>query len=161
MSDEFTSRREVTLRFMAAPTDQNKFGSVHGGSVMKWIDEAGYICSAGWCGCDAVTVYVGGIQFLRPIHVGDLVEVHARLIYTGTTSMHISVDVRAGDPRLNRLEATTHCIIIFVGLGQDGKPSAVPKWVPQTDEDRALEAYAVRLMELRKGIEETLKDEIG
>ncbi|HEX9018621.1 MAG TPA: acyl-CoA thioesterase, partial [Anaerolineaceae bacterium] len=117
------------------------------------IDEAAYICSAGWCGHDAVTVYVGGIRFYQPIHAGDVVEVHARLIHTGNTSMHIAVDVRAGDPRTRELVKTTHCIIVFVAIDDQGKPIAVPKWLPQTSEERDLEAYALRLMELRKAIE--------
>ena len=120
---------------------------------MEWIDEAGYACAAGWCGRDAVTVYVGGIRFYRPIHAGDLVEVTAKLIYTGNTSMHIAVDVNAGDPRTRRFSRTTHCIIVYVAIDEHGKPTPVPKWHPQTEEDRELEAHALRLMELRKGIE--------
>lgn len=73
--------RDITLRFLASPSDVNLFGNVHGGSVMKWIDEAAYACAVGWAGRPAVTVYVGGIQFYRPVHIGDLVEVRAKLIW--------------------------------------------------------------------------------
>ena len=83
--------REITLRFLAAPTDISIYGKVHGGAVMKWIDEAGYICAAGWSGYPCATVYVGGIRFHKPIQIGNIVEVHAQLIYTGRTSMHIAV----------------------------------------------------------------------
>jgi acyl-CoA hydrolase len=96
---------------------------------------------------------VGGIRFYKPIHVGDLVEVEARLMHTGNTSMHIAVDVRTRDPKEHNLEKTTHCIIVFVALDDAGKPTPVPKWHPETEEDRALEAYALRLMDLRKSIE--------
>ena len=48
--------RKVTLRFLAAPTDVNFGGKVHGGAVMKWIDQAGYTCAAGWTGHYCVTV---------------------------------------------------------------------------------------------------------
>ena len=78
-------RHTVNLRFMAEPSDVNFGGKVHGGSVMKWIDQAGYACAAGWCGGYAVTVYVGGIRFLRPIQIGQLVEVHAHLFTTTIT----------------------------------------------------------------------------
>ena len=87
------SARELTLQFLAEPADVNFGGKVHGGIVMKWIDQAGYACAAGWCGGYAVTVYAGGIRFLRPIQIGQLVEVHAKVIHTGTTSMHLAVDV--------------------------------------------------------------------
>ena len=149
-----TPQREVTLRFLASPTEVNVSGNIHGGSVMKWIDEAGYICAAGWSGRYSVTIYVGGIRFYKPVHVGDLVEVEAKLVYTGNTSMHVAVDVRTGDPKSRSLTKTTHCIIVFVALDeQQEKPVSVPKWEPQTEDDRREEAYALRLMELRKGIE--------
>jgi acyl-CoA hydrolase len=103
-----------------------------------------------------VTVYVGGIRFYKPILVGSLVEVHARLIYTGRTSMHITVDVRAGDPRDVVFTETTHCVIVFVALGADGNPVEVPKWTPETDEDRALQEYAIQMMARGKEIQEEI-----
>lgn len=150
-------QRKVTLRFLAEPAEVNFGGKVHGGTVMKWIDHAGYACAVGWSGLYCVTVYVGGIRFYQPIRIGDLVEVQAKLIYTGTTSMHIAVDVRAGDPKAREVHETTHCIIIFVAVDSDGQPISVPTWQPQTDADRGLEAYAQKLMALRKGIEDEIK----
>ena len=92
-----TRQREVTLRFLAQPADVNFGGKVHGGTVMKWIDQAGYACAVGWSGHYCVTAYVGGIRFVRPIVIGHLVEVGARVVYTGRTSMHIELQVRSGD----------------------------------------------------------------
>ena len=146
--------REVTLRFLAEPTDVNFGGKVHGGAVMKWIDQAGYACAVGWSRQYCVTLYVGGIRFYKPVHIGNVVEVHAKLIYTGRTSMHIAVDVSAGDPKDGRYAQTTHCIIVFVALDGQGRPIEVECWKPQTEEDVALEQYAKNLMKLRKGIEE-------
>jgi acyl-CoA hydrolase len=148
------SEREVILRFLAEPTDVNFGGKVHGGAVMKWIDQAGYACAVGWSGQYCVTLYVGGIRFYKPVHIGSMVEVRAKLIYTGRTSMHIAVDVSAGDPKDGRYAQTTHCIIVFVGLDDQGTPIEVKRWEPETEEDVALEQYAKSLMELRKGIEE-------
>lgn len=145
--------RDITLRFLAEPSDVNFGGKVHGGTVMKWIDQAGYACAAGWSGQYCVTVYVGGIRFIQPVLIGNLVEVQARVIYTGKTSMHIAVDVSAGDPKESRLLKTTHCIIVFVAVDADGKPTPVRKWVSNTTEDIALEKYARKLMGLRDGIE--------
>ncbi len=146
--------REVTLRFLAEPTDVNFGGKVHGGAVMKWIDQAGYACAVGWSRQYCVTLYVGGIRFYKPVHIGDMVEVRAELIYTGRTSMHIAVDVSAGDPKEGRYAQTTHCIIVFVALDSQGTPIEVERWEPETEEDVALEQYAKSHMELRKGIEE-------
>jgi acyl-CoA hydrolase len=144
---------EITLRFLAEPGEINFGGKVHGGSVMKWIDQAAYACAVGWSGQYCVTVYVGGIQFHKPIHIGSLVQVRARLIYTGRTSMHIAVDVSAGDPKFGQYSKTTHCVIIFVAVDAQNNPVEVPTWSPQTEEEKALENYAKRLMELRKAIE--------
>jgi acyl-CoA hydrolase len=159
MSNNPTQARdhEITLRFLASPQDINIFGNVHGGSVMKWIDEAAYACAAGWSACDCVTVYVSGIRFYKPIHVGDLVETRARLIYTGTTSMHIAVDVRSGNPRQAKRHQKTHCVIIFVALDASGSPASVPVWEPRSPEELAMRDYAVKLMGLRKDVEEEMR----
>ena len=152
---------ETTLRFLAEPTDMNFGGKVHGGAVMKWIDQAGYACAVGWSGHYCVTLYVGGIRFHKPILIGNMVEVRARIIYTGRTSMHIAVDVSAGDPRDGFFQETTHCIIIFVAMGEDGRPVGVTPWAPRTEEETALERYAVRLMELRRTIEDEMQPHRG
>ncbi len=148
--------REITLRFLAEPTDVNFGGKVHGGAVMKWIDQAGYACAVGWSGQYCVTIYVGGIRFFKPVLIGNMVEVQAKLIYTGKTSMHIAVDVSAGDPKTGQLSKTTHCIIIFVAVDAKGQPVPVKSWQPITEEDVALKQYAVKLMALRKDIEEEM-----
>jgi acyl-CoA hydrolase len=152
-----TSQREITLRFFAQPTEQNSLGKVHGGAVMKWIDEAGAAVAIGWSGRICVTVYVGGIRFIKPIAVGSLIEVYARLIHTGRTSMHVAVDVRASDPRDGRYSQTTHCIIGYVAIDDAGRPMEVPKWEPQTEEDIALQQHAMNAMALSKNIEEEMR----
>ena len=152
-------QRELTFRFLAEPTDVNYGGKVHGGVVMKWIDQVGYAAAVGWSGRYSVTVAVGGIRFVAPIRISDLVTVRAKLVYTGTSSMHFAVDVRARDPMEGGEDRLcTHCIIVFVALeGAEGKPSPVPPWTPQDDGDRHLAEYALKVMELSKGIEETMK----
>lgn len=147
----------ITLRFLAEPSDVNFGGKVHGGSVMKWIDQAGYTCAANWSGQYAVTVYVGGIRFFKPIAIGDLVEIQAKIIYTGTTSMHISIDVFAGNPRQQQKSKTTHCVMVFAAVDDTGKTVPVPKWIPQTAHEISLEGYAKKLMDLRKDIDEEMK----
>lgn len=145
--------QEITLRFVAEPADENLYGKVHGGAVMKWIDQAGYACATGWSGSLCVTVYVGGIRFYKPILIGHLVEVRARLIYTGRTSMHIAVDVLSRDLRTQEGQATTHCVIVFVAVDTDGTPIEVPTWKPVTEEDKTLENYAKRRLELSQVLE--------
>ena len=105
-----------------------------------------------------MTAAVGGIRFVAPIRISDLVTVRAKLVYTGTSSMHFAVDLRARDPMEggeNRL--CTHCIIVFVALdGVEGKPVAVPAWQPRVDDDQRLAEYAIEVMALSKGIEQAV-----
>ena len=145
--------REITLRFLAEPTDVNFGGKVHGGAVMKWIDQAGYACAVGWSGQYCVTVYVGGIRFHRPVLIGNMVEVSAKLIRTGKTSLHVAVEVSAGDPKEGLYTKTTQCVIVFVALDDGGTPVEVARWEPNSEQDHALERYAKRLMELREDTE--------
>lgn len=151
-------QRELTMRFLAEPSDVNYGGKVHGGIVMKWIDQAGYAAAVGWSGRYSVTVAVGGIRFVAPIGISDLVTIQATLVYTGTSSMHFAIDVRARDPMTDEGEARlcTHCVIVFVGLDDAGKPVPVPTWTPVNDEDRRLSEYATKVMALSKDIEQTV-----
>ena len=128
----------ITLRFLAEPHTVNFGGKVHGGTVMKWIDEAGYACATRWAKRYCVTVSVGSIRFHRPIMIGDLVEVQARLAYTGRTSMNITVEVRSGDLKTGQMETITECLVVFVALDDNGQPLAVPAWQPETPGDFAL-----------------------
>jgi len=141
-------QRSLTLRFLAEPTDVNYGGKVHGGAVMKWIDQAGYAAAGGWSGRYCVTVAVGGIRFVAPVRISELVTVSATLVRTGTTSMQFSVEVRARDPMGGESRVCTQCIIVFVALDAvEGKPVPVPAWTPVDEDDRRLADYAQNIME--------------
>lgn len=150
-------QRELTFQFISEPSDVNFGGKVHGGAVMKWIDQAAYACACDWAGGYCVTVYVGGIRFLAPVQIGHLVKVEAKLIHTGKSSMHIAVNVRSRGLEEEHWNLTTHCIIVFAALDGEGRPRTVPPWLPVTEVDRRLGSYAQRLMELRGRIEEEMK----
>ena len=143
-------KRDITLRFLAQPSDANYGGKVHGGSAMKWLDQAGYACASAWSGRYCVTAFVGNINFHKPIAVGDLVEVEAKIIHTGRSSMHIAIDLNACDPKNCQLSKAMHCIMVFVAVDENGHSVEVPSWQPETDKDINLQKYALRVMELRK-----------
>jgi len=150
-------QRDITLRFLAEPQDVNFGGKVHGGAVMKWIDLAAYACAAGWSGKYCVTAYAGGIRFVAPIHVGSLVEVEAKVIYTGKSSMHIALEVVACDPKSLNRRLTTHCIVIMVAMDENGQKVEIPTWAPKTDKDKQQYQTAINLMEMRKKIGEEME----
>ena len=125
------SRSSVVLRFLAEPSTVNYGGKVHGGTAMKWIDEAAYACASAWSGLYCVTASVGNINFINPISIGDLVEVEAKIISTGTSSMNIHVVVSSGKPTEEELVKTTECNIVMVAVNQHGKPTPVRPFTPE------------------------------
>ncbi|WP_218712917.1 acyl-CoA thioesterase [Arthrobacter sp. BF1] len=147
-TDAGTAER-VVLRFLAAPTDVNWGGKVHGGIVMKWIDEAAYVCATRYCGADTVAVFSGGIRFYRPLLIGHVVEVEARLVYTGNKGMHIAVHVSSGDPKDREMQLTTYCLTVMVTRDEAGNSVPVPPWIPVSHEDKRLHAHAKELLEIR------------
>ena len=144
---------EITLRFLAAPTDAGQSGSVSAGRVLEWIDKAGYAAAAGWSGTYAVTAYVGNVRFTRPVEVGELVEVTARVVHTGRSSMHITVDVASGQPRTREMAPATRCLIIFVAVDEEGRSTPVPALAPRTQGQELEERWAARRADLRAQVE--------
>ena len=147
----------TTFQFISEPSDVNYGGNVHGGSVMKWIDQAGYACASSWSSSYCVTIYVGGIRFYSPIKIGHIVKVEADVIYTGSTSMHIAINVFSRNIKRKEFEKKTHCIIVFVAVDDEGNPIQVPKFTPTTEAEGKLEQYAIKLMDLRRQIEDEMK----
>lgn len=149
-------KREIDFRFLAEPTDVNFGGKVHGGIVMKWMDQAGYACASQWSGCYCVTVSVGGIRFKKPILVGQRVELNAKIVHTGKTSMHIFISVKAGDPKELYHHETCTCIISFVAVDEDGNSVEVDQWQPETEEDKLMEQFAIHAKEFSQRLQAEL-----
>ena len=150
----------ITLRFMANPQDVTASGTtVAAGSVLEWIDKAGYACAVGWSASYCVTAYVGNVHFTRPIKPGRLVEVHARIIHTGRTSMHVLVTVETTDVRERRYFPATHCILVFVAIDETGHPHTVPEWHPRSEADRLLQRNAQERLEPRRRIQAAMGEQ--
>ena len=141
-------QRTLTMRFLAEPTDVNYGGK---GARRPGDEVDRPAMPRRWAGAVAasVTVAVGGIRFVAPIRISDLVTVKTTLVHTGTTSMHFAVDVHARDPMDEHMATACtvmHCVIVFVALdGVEGSPVPVPM-TPTTDEDRWLAEYALQVM---------------
>ena len=149
---------KITFQFISEPTDVNFGGKVHGGTVMKWIDQVAYTCARTWSESYCVTVYVGGIRFLKPINIGELIKIDAYVIYTGHSSIHIAIDVYSKEISNKTFTKKTHCIIVFVSVNDKGEPQIVKKWMPKTEKEVQLEKYAIKLKNLRTEIEEEMKE---
>jgi len=96
--------------------------------------------------------------FFRPIFIGNFVEIRARLVHTGSSSMHIMVDVFSKKLQDAKFVKNTHCMIIFVAMGIDGHSVNVPPFIPSSVQEKRLQEYVVRLMNLRKDIEKEMKE---
>lgn len=151
----------IEFCFLAEPTDVNFGGKVHGGMVMKWIDQASYACAAQWSKRYCVTVSANGIRFIRPILVGQMVSVTARIVHTGKTSMHIYVVVRASDPKDDKPVVTNRCFITFMAMDESGYPVKVPEFIPVDKEDQLLEEVAEEAKQFAKTLDQDFENKLG
>lgn len=147
----------IILRFLAAPSEVGTSGeTVAAGHVLEWIDRAAYACAVGWSGHYCVTAYAGDINFKQAIRPGQLVEVHARLVLTGTTSMHVLVSVEVSDPQLRDFVTALHCLAVMVAVDDAGAPTAVPTFTPWSDADRTLATRVQARIAGRRVIQEAM-----
>ena len=118
------------------PEHANNLGNVHGGVLMKLIDEAGGLCATRHARRPAVTVAVDSLRFLSPVHVGDLVTFTAHLNWTGHTSMEVEVNVEAENLLTGQKTHTNSAYLVYVALDTAGHPAEIPGLVLETEEER-------------------------
>lgn len=134
----------LTMTVLMTPDMANFAGNVHGGTILKLLDQAAYACASRYAGTYVVTLSVDQVTFKQPIHVGDLVTFLASVNYVGTTSMEIGIKVLAEDIQRREVRHTNSCFFTMVAM-HEGKPAAVPRLNPQTpDEIRRHRAAQVR-----------------
>jgi len=126
----------VTLSQVMNPEHVNVMGNVHGGVVMKLIDEAGGLCAARHARRPTVTVAVDSLEFLTPVHIGDLVTFDAHLTFVGRTSMEVEVCVEAEEILTGDRRLTNVAYVVYVALGNDGRPTEAPPLILETDDER-------------------------
>ena len=132
-----TSASRTTLSHIMTAQHTNLLGTVHGGNVMKLVDDAAGAVAGRHSGGPAITASMDEMVFIEPVHVGDLLHVKAQVNWTGRTSMEIGVRVLA--ERWNESVPATHvasAYLVFVAVDAGGRPRPVPQVVPETDQDR-------------------------
>jgi uncharacterized protein (TIGR00369 family) len=131
-----------TLSALMGPQDANSYGNVHGGVIMKMVDEAGALVAMRHARRPVVTVAVDSMTFLKPIYVGNLVLCHAELTFVGRTSMETRVEVVAEHPLTGEATVTNTAFLVYVALDENSNPTPVPDLLYETPEEqaRALEA---------------------
>jgi len=136
---------QLTMTVLMTPDMANFTGNVHGGTILKLLDQVAYACAARYAGRYVVTLSVDQVNFLQPIHVGELVNFLAAVNYAGTTSMEIGIKVVAEDIRSKVVRHANSCFFTMVAMDDNRKPVAVPPLTPNTpDEVRRYEAAKLR-----------------
>ncbi|HUS70972.1 MAG TPA: acyl-CoA thioesterase [Anaerolineae bacterium] len=148
---------QVTISQVMLPTDANAYGNVHGGVIMKLVDDAGAIVATRHSRSIVVTVAVDSMTFLSPIYVGNLVTLTAALGYVGRTSMEVEVLVEAEDPLTGDRTHTNTAYLVYVALDDDGQAREVPPLVAESEQEsqriaRGRERQKARLSRRQKGI---------
>src|SRR3954449_11169203 len=148
----------LSMTILMTPDMSNFAGNVHGGTLLKYLDQVAYTCATRYAKNYAVTLSVDQVVFREPIHVGELVTFQASVNHTGRTSMEIGVRVTTQDLVRQVVRHTNSCYFTMVALGPDGRPVPVPPWQPRTAEDNPRHAAASRRRQLRREIERVTTD---
>ena len=125
--DEEKPRGELTLRTLAMPADVNVNGDIFGGWVLSQMDIAAGIVGGTRAQGRVATVAIDAMKFIRPVHVGDVLCIYARVDRVGRTSMAIALEAWALRGRWGAREKVTEGVFTFVAIDEDGRPRIVPK----------------------------------
>jgi acyl-CoA hydrolase len=140
-----TPSHQLTMSVLMTPDMANFTGNVHGGTILKFLDQVAYACASRYAGRYVVTVSVDQVTFRQPIHVGELVTFLASVNYTGTSSMEVGIKVITENIRQQIVRHANSCFFTMVAVDDNGKPARVPAFKPQTeDEIRRFEAAQAR-----------------
>jgi uncharacterized protein (TIGR00369 family) len=123
----------ITLSQLMHPEHANLRGDVHGGWIMKLVDEAGALAAMRHAQCRVVTVAIDQMTFHEPIRIGDLVILNAELTYVGRTSMEVRVEVIAEDPVSGAQSRTNTAYAVYVALSEERIPRPVPQLKAETE----------------------------
>jgi acyl-CoA hydrolase len=127
------------------PQHANVFGTVFGGQIMAWVDLCAAICAQRHAGRPCVTAFVDDVLFKRPVRVGQVVRLRAQVTATFRTSMEIEVSVSGEDTLTGEEWPTVECLVTFVAMSDDLRPTPVPPLFLDSDTDkRAQEAAEAR-----------------
>ena len=130
------SASRISIAELLQPEHANNLGNVHGGEIMKLVDEAGALACMRHAQQRVVTVAIDQMTFQQPIKLGDLVILNAEVSFVGRTSMEAEVHVDAENPITGERTHTNTAYLVYVALDEQGKPIPVPPLIPETEEQR-------------------------
>ena len=145
---------QLTMTVLMTPDTANFAGNVHGGTILKLLDQVAYACASRYAGRYVVTLSVDQVMFRQPVHVGDLVSFLASVNHTGTSSMEVGVRVIAENIRTQETRHVNSCFFTMVAVDDDRKPVAVSQLRPFSPDERRRHAAAVARKQLRRELEQ-------
>jgi acyl-CoA hydrolase len=148
-----TQSHQLSMTVLMTPDMANFSGNVHGGNILKLLDQVAYACASRYAGRYVVTLSVDQVVFRQPIHVGELVTFLASVNYTGRTSMEIGIKVVTENIRNQVVRHTNSCYFTMVAVDDDGKPANVPPLTPANAEEKERFEAAQQRRALRQEME--------
>ncbi len=149
---------QLTMTVLMTPDTANFSGNVHGGTILKLLDQVAFACASRFSGRYVVTLSVDQVMFRQPIHVGELVTFSASVNHTGISSMEIGIKVVSEDIRRQVVRHVNSCFFTMIALDDAQRPVAVPPLRPFTADERRRHAAAVARKELRREMERRLAE---
>ena len=138
------------MTVLMSPDMANFSGNVHGGAILKLLDQVAYSCASRYSGCYTVTLSVDQVMFLQPIHVGELVTFLASVNYTGSSSMEVGIKVVAEEIRSQVVRHVNSCFFTMVAVDDARRPAAVPPLQPAPGDEARRFDEAVLRKQLRR-----------
>ncbi len=147
---------ELSMTVLMTPDMDNFAGNVHGGTLLKFLDQVAYACASRYAARYVVTVSVDQVMFRQPVHVGELVTFMASVNYTGKSSMEIGIKVIAENIRSQQKRHVNSCFFTMVAVDDDRRPVAVPALQPASTREKRRFEQALLRKELRQELETRL-----
>jgi uncharacterized protein (TIGR00369 family) len=136
MKAKTVKKSSVIMAHLMMPQNANPTGIIHGGVVMRHIDEAAGVVAVRHSGSNAVTASIDRLDFHNPVFVGNLVTVKASINMVGRTSMEIGVRVETEDLISGRVRHTASAYLTYVAMDKAFRPKEVPPLKLATDEEK-------------------------
>jgi acyl-CoA hydrolase len=128
-----TENASLSMTVLMSPDMANFSGKVHGGTLLKLLDQVAYSCASRYARTYVVTLSVDRVLFREAIHVGELVTFSASVNYTGRSSMEVGIRVETEDPRTGRRRHTNSSYFTMVAVDDAGNPVRVPELLPSDE----------------------------
>lgn len=158
IAEKKPSESAITTTRLMMPTDANVLGNVFGGAIMRYMDEVAAISAWKHAGTNAVTASIDRMNFYQPVYVGNILILKASVNYVGRTSMEVGVRIEAQDPESGKTVHTGSCYLTYVAIDANGRPTKIPKLIPQTADEKRRFKQALARRKLREAEVEAFRE---